>query len=60
IEVLDNRSTNGLFEAAADSMEEAILNAVFIAESMIGMDGLAVEALPLDVVKLGRLMQKHL
>ncbi|KAJ6534125.1 peptidase family S58 [Mycena capillaripes] len=58
IQVLDDRSINGLFEAAADSVEEAILNAVCMAESMVGVDGLVVEALPLDVVK--EVMQKHL
>jgi D-aminopeptidase len=40
-----------LFEAAADATEEAIYNALCMAETMVGVDGRVIEALPLDKVK---------
>jgi D-aminopeptidase len=45
------------FQAAADATEEAILNAVFRAETMVGRDGKTVEALPIDRAKA--LIQAH-
>ncbi|KHN93832.1 peptidase family T4 protein [Metarhizium album ARSEF 1941] len=47
----DNDTINGLFEAAADATEEAIYNAMFMAESMTGYKGRHVPALDLDEVK---------
>ncbi|KAJ6546677.1 peptidase family T4 protein [Mycena vulgaris] len=58
VEVLDDQTINGLFEATADAVEEAILNALCMAESMVGLGGLKVDALPLEKVK--ELMQKYL
>jgi D-aminopeptidase len=40
-----------LFRAAAEATEEAILNALFMAETMIGKDGRTVYALPLDCLQ---------
>jgi len=37
-----------LFEAAADAVEESILNALFMANDMFGRDGHRVHALPLE------------
>ena len=45
------------FQAAADATEEAILNAVFKAETMVGRDGKIVEALPIDGATA--LLDKH-
>ncbi|KAI0968209.1 peptidase family S58 [Xylaria arbuscula] len=50
-EVVDDASINGLFEAAAEATEEAIYNAVCMAETMVGNLGHKIEALPLDRVK---------
>ena len=41
---------NELFQAAAEATEEAILNSLFSAETMIGRDGHVRHALPIDVV----------
>ena len=51
IEMLDDDSINGVFEAAADATEEAIYNALCMAESTTGFKGRTVEALGLDMVK---------
>lgn len=51
VTMLDNVSINGVFEAAADATEEAIYNAICMAESMKGFKGRTVEALDLDVLK---------
>jgi D-aminopeptidase len=39
-----------LFQAAAEATEEAILNALFSAETMTGRDGHVRHALPIDEV----------
>ena len=39
-----------LFQASADATEEAILNALFRATTVVGRDGNTREALPLDPV----------
>ncbi|KAM0426650.1 hypothetical protein ACHAPT_007966 [Fusarium lateritium] len=51
IEMLDDDTINGVFEAAADATEEAIYNAMCMAESTTGFKGRTVEALDLDMVK---------
>ncbi len=38
---------NPLFEAAAEAVEEAIVNALFAAEDMLGRDDVEIRALPL-------------
>lgn len=47
---IDDQSINGLLEAAADATEEAIYNALCMAETMTGNMGRTVEALPLERV----------
>jgi D-aminopeptidase len=47
----DNNTLNSVFEAAADATEEAIYNAMFMAESMTGFKGRHVDALDLERVK---------
>jgi D-aminopeptidase len=54
--VLDE-TLNGLLEAAGDCVEEAILNAVCMAETMSG-NGSTVEAI--DLGRVGELMEKYL
>ncbi|KAJ4034236.1 hypothetical protein NW756_013977 [Fusarium oxysporum] len=51
IEATDNQTINGLFEAAADATEEAIYNALTMAETMTGNMGRTVEALPLQATR---------
>lgn len=46
-----------LFEAVAEAVEEAILNALTAAETMVGINGHTAYALPLD--DLERLMKKY-
>ncbi|PVH97262.1 peptidase family T4 protein [Periconia macrospinosa] len=58
VEMVDDQSVTALFEAAADAVEEAILNAVCMAESMVGMDGRRVDAL--DLGKVRELMERFL
>ncbi|KAJ7444993.1 peptidase family T4 protein [Mycena galericulata] len=57
VQVMDDQTINALFEATADAVEEAILNALCMAESMEGVGGLKANALPLEKVK--ELMQKY-
>ncbi|KAK7539743.1 peptidase family T4 protein [Phyllosticta citribraziliensis] len=58
VRVVDDQTINSLFEATADAVEEAILNALCMAESMTGLAGRSIEALPLERVK--ELMEKYL
>ena len=51
IQVVNDETCNGIFEAAADATEEAIYNALCMAETMTGAGGRTVEALPLDKVR---------
>jgi D-aminopeptidase len=48
VEMIEPESMNGLFEAAVEAAEEAILNALTMAETMVGRDGRVAHALPLD------------
>ena len=57
IQMVEDQTINALFEAAADSVEEAIYNAVFMAETMDG-NGNKIEALNIGHVK--ELMKKYL
>lgn len=50
-DLVDDASINGLFEAAAEATEEAIYNAVCMAETMVGNQGNKIEALPLERVR---------
>ncbi|KAL8868077.1 MAG: hypothetical protein Q9198_008301, partial [Flavoplaca austrocitrina] len=58
IPVLEDTSINALFEAAADAVEEAIYNALCMAETMTGLGGKKVEALYLERVR--KVMEKYL
>ncbi|KAL6852405.1 hypothetical protein ACO1O0_006949 [Amphichorda felina] len=51
VQMSDNDTISGLFEAVADATEEAILNSMFMAESMTGFKGRQVDALDLERVK---------
>lgn len=57
IDFVHDETINGLFEAAADAVEEAIYNAVCMAQTMEG-NGNKIEAL--DLKKTRELMQKYL
>lgn len=50
VTVINDETMNGLFEAVEDATEEAIYNALCMAETMTG-NGHTVEALPLDKVR---------
>lgn len=58
VEMLDNESINGVFAAAADATEEAIYNALCMAESVTGFKGRTVEALDLNELK--EIMEKRI
>lgn len=47
---LDNASMSPLFQATIEATEEAIINSLFMAETMTGREGVKVEALPLKHV----------
>jgi D-aminopeptidase len=55
VEMMDAESMNGLFEAAIEATEEAILNALTMADTIVGREGRVAHALPLgrvaDIVK---------
>ncbi|EFQ30304.1 peptidase family S58 [Colletotrichum graminicola] len=57
IEAIDDSTINGLLEAATDSTEESIYNALCSAETMTGFCGHKIEALPLD--RLKEIMNKY-
>jgi D-aminopeptidase len=48
VEMVDPAAMDGLFQAAVEATEEAILNALTAAETMIGRDGRTAHAVPLD------------
>jgi D-aminopeptidase len=50
LRMLSPDSMNPLFRGAAEATEEAILNALTAAETMIGVDGHVAHALPLDAL----------
>ena len=49
--MLPNDRMNPLFDAVVQATEEAILNAMYAAETMVGRDDHKVEALPVDRVR---------
>jgi D-aminopeptidase len=51
VQMSDNNTIDGLFEATADAAEEAIYNALSMAETTVGFKERRVEALDLDRVK---------
>jgi D-aminopeptidase len=50
VEMMDPESMTALFEAAVEATEEAILNALTMADTMVGREGRVAHALPLDRV----------
>jgi L-aminopeptidase/D-esterase-like protein len=50
--MIRNESLDPLFEAAVEATEEAIINSLFAAEAMTGLEGRHVNALPLDEVRV--------
>ncbi|CAN8097923.1 unnamed protein product [Discula destructiva] len=57
VEVVDDQSINGLFEAAADATEEAIYNAICMAKTTVGHQGNQVDAIDLQQLKV--FMEKY-
>ncbi|GCF10973.1 DmpA family aminopeptidase [Dictyobacter arantiisoli] len=57
MDMLPNDHLNDFFDAVAEATEEAILNALCAAETMIGWQGHRVEALPLEDVQ--RIMERY-
>jgi D-aminopeptidase len=55
--VLHNEAASPLFMAAIEATEEAILNALFMAETMKGKEGRTVEALPVEKLKNNRVLE---
>ncbi len=51
LKMMPHEHMDALFEAAAEAVEEAILNALCAAETMVGHQGYTVHALPLDKVQ---------
>jgi D-aminopeptidase len=49
---LSDMHIDGFFTAAAEAVEESILNAMFMAETVVGRDGNILRALPVEKVKL--------
>ncbi len=57
ISMLSNSRISALFDATVQATEEAILNAMIVAETMVGRDGHRTEALPHDRVR--EILQKY-
>lgn len=51
VDVVQDTTINGLFEAAADAVEESILNALCMAQDMSGPAGASMKAIDLDKLK---------
>lgn len=58
VQMSDNNTIDGLFEAAADATEEAIYNALCMAETTVGFKKRRVEAL--DLAKVKEIVEKRL
>jgi D-aminopeptidase len=57
VRMLAPNAMTGLFRAAAEATEEAILNAMTAAETMTGLNGRTIHALPLD--RLQAVMRRY-
>jgi D-aminopeptidase len=57
VRMLATDAMTSLFRAAAEATEEAILNAMCMAETMTGREGRTVHALPLDLLQ--NVMQRY-
>ena len=51
VEMLPNTAMDPLFEATAQAVEEAVVNAMIAAKTMTGVDGRVVQALPQDQLR---------
>lgn len=58
VDLTDDVTINGLFEAAADATEEAIYNAICMAETTVGHKGRKVDAI--DLAQLKDIMGKYM
>ncbi|KAK4083676.1 uncharacterized protein Triagg1_1338 [Trichoderma aggressivum f. europaeum] len=58
VKMATNETIDGLFEAVADTTEEAIYNALCMAETTVGFKGRKVEAM--DLVKVKDIVEKRL
>ncbi|KAL7952925.1 DmpA/ArgJ-like protein [Trichoderma compactum] len=58
VKMATNETIDGLFEAVADATEEAIYNALCMAETTVGFKGRKVEAM--DLVKVKEIVEKRL
>ena len=64
VQMLPNEQMNALFEATVQATEEAVVNAMIGAQTMTGINGYTVEALPHDQLravlkKYNRLVERH-
>ena len=50
VDLLGDDSIGAVFEATVDATEEAVCNALFVADTVIGRDGHVAPGLPLDRV----------
>jgi D-aminopeptidase len=50
VEILSNTHITPLFDAVIEATEEAIVNALVAAETMIGRDGVTAHAIPHDLL----------
>jgi D-aminopeptidase len=57
VEALPNEATTPLYWATIEATEEAILNALVSADTMVGRDGITAHALPHD--RLVEIMTTH-
>jgi D-aminopeptidase len=55
----DSTALRELFEAAAEVVHEAVLNALCVAEPMEGRDGNRVEALPYELLEHAPGVRRH-
>ncbi len=57
VTMLDRSQISAVFEATVQATEEAIINALIAAETMVGIDGRVIRALPQD--RLQQVLQKY-
>lgn len=57
LRMVPNDNMNMLFDAVADSTEEAILNALTAAQDMVGFKGRTAKAIPIEVLR--EVLDKH-
>jgi D-aminopeptidase len=50
LELLADGSLNDVFTAVVDATEEAVVNALFVADTVTGVDGNVVPGLPVERV----------